>query len=60
MALSADPTEHFDMIVVGCGPHRRHGKHFGLYFTFWGRMFGTEDPADAVSQQPAAMVPPEA
>lgn len=32
--------------------HRRHGHHFGLYFTFWDRVFGTEDPAYAASVQP--------
>lgn len=32
--------------------HRRHGHHFGLYFTFWDRVFGTEDPAYAASLQP--------
>ncbi|MEB3322720.1 MAG: sterol desaturase family protein [Synechococcaceae cyanobacterium] len=25
--------------------HRRQGVHFGLYFTFWDRLLGTEDPA---------------
>ncbi|MFQ6538473.1 MULTISPECIES: sterol desaturase family protein [Aphanothece] len=25
--------------------HRRHQMHYGLYFTFWDRLFGTEDPA---------------
>ena len=25
--------------------HRRHGVHFGLYFTFWDRLLGTEDPS---------------
>jgi sterol desaturase/sphingolipid hydroxylase (fatty acid hydroxylase superfamily) len=28
------------------GLHHRHGdRHFGLYFTFWDRLLGTEDPA---------------
>lgn len=27
------------------GLHHRHGnRHFGLYFTFWDRLLGTEDP----------------
>jgi sterol desaturase/sphingolipid hydroxylase (fatty acid hydroxylase superfamily) len=34
--------------------HRRHGQHFGLYFTFWDRVFGSEDPAYAASLQPPA------
>ncbi|NJL87934.1 MAG: sterol desaturase family protein [Leptolyngbyaceae cyanobacterium SM1_1_3] len=25
--------------------HRQHQVHFGLYFTFWDRVFGTTDPA---------------
>jgi sterol desaturase/sphingolipid hydroxylase (fatty acid hydroxylase superfamily) len=25
--------------------HRRHGVHFGLDFTFWDLVCGTEDPA---------------
>ncbi|MCP9772844.1 sterol desaturase family protein [Synechococcus sp. Tobar12-5m-g] len=29
--------------------HRRHGIHFGLYFTFWDQVCGTEDPAYARS-----------
>ncbi len=32
--------------------HRRHGQHFGLYFTFWDRVFGSEDPAYAAWLQP--------
>ncbi len=32
--------------------HRRHGHHFGLYFTFWDRVFGSEDPAYRASLQP--------
>ncbi len=32
--------------------HRRHGKHFGLYFTFWDWVFSSEDPAYAASLQP--------
>jgi sterol desaturase/sphingolipid hydroxylase (fatty acid hydroxylase superfamily) len=35
--------------------HRRYAKNFGLYFTFWDRVFGTEDPAYATSlKQPSA------
>jgi sterol desaturase/sphingolipid hydroxylase (fatty acid hydroxylase superfamily) len=29
--------------------HRRHGVHFGLYFTFWDQICGSEDPAYARS-----------
>jgi sterol desaturase/sphingolipid hydroxylase (fatty acid hydroxylase superfamily) len=32
--------------------HRRHGSHYGLYFTLWDRVFGSEDPAYAASLQP--------
>jgi len=40
--------------------HRRHGKHFGLYFTLWDWVFGSEDPAYGASLQPAAVVRPGA
>ncbi|EDY38311.1 sterol desaturase family protein [Cyanobium sp. PCC 7001] len=33
--------------------HRRQRAHYGLYFTFWDRIFGTEDPAYAESIRPA-------
>ncbi len=29
--------------------HRRHGVNFGLYFTFWDRLLGTEDPSYAAA-----------
>ncbi len=32
--------------------HRRHASHYGLYFTFWDRVFGSEDPTYAASLQP--------
>lgn len=32
--------------------HRRQGRHFGLYFTLWDRVFGSEDPAYLRSLQP--------
>lgn len=32
--------------------HRRHSSHFGLYFTLWDRVFGSEDPGYRRSLQP--------
>ncbi|MCT0204199.1 sterol desaturase family protein [Synechococcus sp. CS-602] len=33
--------------------HRHQGMHFGLYFTFWDRIGGTEDPDYAAALEPS-------
>ncbi len=38
--------------------HRRHGVHFGLYFTFWDRLLGTEDPDYGASVSTGGSVAP--
>ncbi|MEX1317755.1 MAG: sterol desaturase family protein [Synechococcaceae cyanobacterium] len=51
------PHHLFGRWLIGpahhCLHHRRPGVHFGLYFTFWDRLCGTEDSGYAASVDPA-------
>ena len=51
------PHHLFGRWLIGpahhCLHHRRPGVHFGLYFTFWDRLCGTEDASYVVSVSPS-------
>jgi sterol desaturase/sphingolipid hydroxylase (fatty acid hydroxylase superfamily) len=51
------PHHLFGRWLIGpahhCLHHRRPGVHFGLYFTFWDRLCGTEDTGYVASVSPS-------